>query len=117
MMLTLAANKEYIVDGVIFASSTGQVPDIKVAFTAPTGAIMDIAVIPSSGEPAELLQSSGTDSDGIPLLANQTVAIHVTGTVKTSSNSGNLTLQWAQDQSSGTAVGVLRGSYLRATDF
>ena len=89
LVLTLAANREYIVDGVIFASSTSQVPDIKVAFTAPTGAIMDIAVIPSSGEPAELLQASGIDSDGIPLPANQPVAIHVTGTVKTSSNAGN----------------------------
>jgi hypothetical protein len=114
--IALAANKEYDIHGVIFASSTSQVPDIKVAFSVPTGAIMDIMVIPSSAEQAELLQTPSAASDGIPLSANQPIAIEVMGTVKTGSSSGTLKLQWAQNQSDSAAVGVLRGSYLRASE-
>ena len=116
LAVSLAADSVYDLHGVIFASSTSQVPDIKVAFTAPTGATIDIAVVPSSAEQAELLQTSNSNSDAIPVPSNQPIVIEVMGTVKTSGSSGLLKFQWSQNQSDAAAVGVLRGSYLRVDE-
>lgn len=116
LIVTLEANKEYIIDGVIFAASTSNTPDIKIAFTIPTGATMDMGFIGASSAfgHAELLESSGTESDTIPIVQNVPTVINVHGAVKVGSTAGDLTLQWAQAQSNGTATTVKEGSYLRA---
>ncbi len=116
LAITLLPNKEYVMDGVVFASSTSSQPDIKVAFSAPTGTILDIGIIASTMREAELIQSPDTDTDGIPLSANKPAAIQITGTVKTGNTGGTLTLQWAQNSSNANAVAVLRGSYIRADE-
>jgi hypothetical protein len=116
LTVELNAGKTYTVHGVIFASSSSQVPDLKVAFTVPSGAEMDLAVVPSSAEQAEHLQTSNVDSDGIPIAANIPAVIQVAGTVKMGSTAGRLNFQWAQNTSDATSVGVLRGSYLRAEE-
>ncbi len=120
LKVTLAANKTYIVDGAIFISSASANPGFKMAFTVPTGATMDLgysALSPGPGRlqaQGELLENSGTASQEIPMRANTPVVIHVSGTVKVGSTSGDVTLQWAQFTSDATAVKVMEGSYLRA---
>lgn len=116
LSISLFADREYVIDGVILASSTSGVPDIKTAFSAPSGAILDIAMIPSSMRDIELIQASDTDTDGIPIFANRPIAIQVVGTVKTGASGGTLNFQWAQNSSNGNATAVLRGSYLRADE-
>ena len=46
LLFDLTAGKEYHVHGTIFASSTSKVPDIKIAFSVPSGAEMDLSVLP-----------------------------------------------------------------------
>lgn len=112
LVIGLSASQVYRIDGIILAKSASSLPDIKLSFVVPTGSTMDIALTSSTTRKAEIVQTSGTDTDGIPLIADEVVAIIVTGTVKTSTTAGTIALQWAQDQSSATATTVLRGSYL-----
>jgi hypothetical protein len=119
LSISLFANREYVIDGIVFASSTSAQPDIKIAFQAPDEAVVDIGVVASTMREAELLQGSGAqgvETDGISISANKPIAIQIVGTVKTGSSGGTLTLQWAQNASSAAAIGVLRGSYLRADE-
>lgn len=116
LSIILIADTEYVIDGIVFASSTSQIPDIKVAFTAPSGSLIDIGVTASTLRNVEFIQTSDIDTDGIPIPADQPVAIQIGGTVKTGSTGGTLDFQWAQNNSNGNEIGVLRGSYLRADE-
>jgi len=113
LTLSLAANKTYVIDGVIFASSTSGTPDIKIGFTGQTG--VDIRLGYTTDNQNEVLIGSGS-SAGIPLQANTPRAIHVAGTVTTSSTSGDFKLKWAQNSSNVAATTVMKGSYLRAQE-
>jgi hypothetical protein len=116
LIISLEPDREYVIEGVIFASSTSATPDVKLAFSAPNGSTLDIAVIDAEAAKSELIQSPDTDSASIPLTATHPIAIQVSGTVKTGGAAGNFAVQWAQNQTNATAVGVLRGSYLRANE-
>ncbi len=112
LFIDVDANMEYVVRGIIFASSTSAAPDIKLAFTSPTGTVMDIAAIPSTITGLEFIQSSGTATNGIRIPANQPVEIQIDGSIKVGGTAGRLSLQWAQEKSNAATTGVLRGSYL-----
>lgn len=112
------ANATYFIEGLILASSSSDVPDIKIAFTVPSGATMDIAYISSRGSTfnhGELLETSGTASITIPIDNANVTVIMVRGTVKLGSTTGTLKLQWAQATSSATATTVKEGSFLHGT--
>lgn len=111
LKLVLLENKTYIIDGVIFASSTSATPDIKIAFFAPTGSTITIGY---TNDVNEMVLASGATSSAIALPANTPTSIHVKGTVKTTSTSGDFQLKWAQSQSSASPTTVMEGSYLRA---
>lgn len=113
LVLALAANKTYVVDGVIFASSNSGTPDIKIGFTGQTG--VDSTLSYMTDRQNEVLIDSGS-SDRIPLQANTPRSIHVAGTVTTSSTSGDFKLKWAQNSSNAAATTVMKGSYLRAQE-
>ena len=113
LKLSLAANKEYIVDGVVFASSTSATPDIAISFFGQTG--VDVA-IGYTNDVNEMVLMSGKTSNRINLPANTPTSIHIKGTVKTGSTSGDFQLKWAQVTSSGSATTVMKGSYLRAEE-
>ncbi|MBI4160711.1 MAG: LamG domain-containing protein [Candidatus Yanofskybacteria bacterium] len=121
LKLTLAANKTYTIDAVIFATSASSNPDFKIAFTVPSGATMTLGYIAASPSnlltQGELLSSSGTASQVIPLRANASAVVLVKGTVVIASTGGDLTLQWAQFTSNATATVVKAGSYIRADLF
>lgn len=115
LSLTLSGNTTYILDGMIFASSTSAVPDLKIGFRYPVDAIADIGFIAASDSfrYAQLVQARETASDAIPLTANTPVVIHISGTIQMN-GSGTTTLLWAQANSNSTPVTIIRGSYLRA---
>lgn len=111
MVLQLAANTTYVVDGVIFASSTSATPDIGFAFFGPTG--IDIA-IGYTNDVNEAVLTSGELSNRVQLPANTPTSIHIKGTVKTGGTAGALQLKWAQWALSSSATTVMKGSYIRA---
>lgn len=119
LTLILATSTTYIIDGVVFASTTSAVPDIKIAFIVPSGATMDLGHIAASDSTlrySELLESSGAASISIPMVANTPLVIHIKGTIITTNTEGDFTLQWAQNTSNSNAITVIEGSYLRADE-
>jgi len=118
LTFTLNANTEYVLTGGIFATSTSGTPDIKIAYTVPTGATMDIAYIAQGGtnRSAELLETSGTASNRIVIPANGTTIIQPFGSIVTGANTGTLTLQWSQFVSNATASKVKQGSFISVTE-
>lgn len=113
LVLGLAANKTYIIEGVIFASSTSATPDIKIAFIGQTGAKIRVGY---TNDVNEMVLDSGTESSRINLPANTPTSIHIKGTVVTSSTSGPFQLRWAQATSNSAPTTVMEGSYLRAEE-
>jgi len=121
----LAASKTYIFIArlFVFGAAAG---DIKVAFTFPasttfnafgglgiitgsttvsTSADLEAHAYPSTGtSPTSSLAFGVPDTNG--------VMIDVSGQLVTSSTTGNLQLQWAQNASSGTGTTVKAGSWL-----
>lgn len=113
LSLQLAASKTYIIDGVIFATSTSATPDIMIGFFGQTG--VDLAV-GYTNDTNEMVLTSGETSSRIALPANTPTSIHIKGTIVTGSTSGDFRLKWAQATSNANATTVLKGSYLRAVE-
>lgn len=111
LKLTLLDNKTYIIDGVIFASSTSPTPDIKIAFFGPTGSTITIGY---TNDVDEAVLGSGLSSARIEVPTSASRSIHIKGTIKTTSTSGDLQLKWSQFATSANGVTVMEGSYLRA---
>jgi hypothetical protein len=113
--ITLGANQTYVVHGVLFASSTSNAPDIKIAFVPPTGSTMAIGFT-SVGQTmaAGLLRVAGAASQRIPISNNNVTVIQVNGTIVTGRAAGTLKLEWAQNTSNANGTAVLQGSYLKA---
>ena len=118
LFLTLAANTSYIIDGVIFASSTATGPDIKIAFDAVSGSSMDIGFL--AGSAATFRQGGWmedeTDSGVIPIAASEPTVIKISGTITTGSTTGDFVLRWAQNSSNSNNTTIMTGSYLRAEE-
>jgi len=111
LKLSLATNKTYMIDGVIFASSTSAAPDIIIGFFGQS----DVKVaIGYTNDVNEMVIESGATSNRITLPADTPTSIHIKGTVKTADTSGDIQLKWAQATSNGNATTVMEGSYLRA---
>jgi hypothetical protein len=119
LVLTLSANTTYIIDGSIFATSTSGTPDIKIAFTLPTGAVMDLGFEAASAQSlrrSEVLETSGVASSNIPIVIAAPTTIQIGGTIKMGGTGGNVTLQWAQNSANANPTTVMQGSYLRADE-
>jgi hypothetical protein len=110
--VTLGTSTTYIIDAVIFASSTSAVPDLKIAFAVPSGSTMALGY--TGGPISATLLTSEAASEDISMLANTPTWVHVSGTVTTAGTGGDLQLKWAQNTSDAAGTTVLRGSYLRA---
>jgi hypothetical protein len=104
----------YIIDGVVFASSTSATPDIVISFTAPADAIIAIGDTNETSE--EALLASNATSSRIALQANTPKSIHIKGTVKTVGVTGDLILKWAQATANAAATTVIQGRYLKAEE-
>jgi len=118
VLTDLATSTTYIVEGEIFASTTSGTPDLKIAFSVPSGAQMDIGYIAGSATTfrrGEWMGVSNTDSQRIAVATTEPTVIHFSGTI-TIGNSvpGDLKLKWAQFASSANPTTVMKGSYLRA---
>jgi hypothetical protein len=115
LVLALAANVNYAWQFIIFyAGGTQGSSDIKYQWTLPAGASLSHApvYISTAGAagvgatyPASTPRPAGTNGGG------NTLAITASGEITTGGTAGNLTLQWAQNTSSGTGTTVQAGSW------
>lgn len=109
----LVAGKTYIVEGVLFASAGKNVPDLRIAFTAPNGSDMAIgyltdAVLQNGGG---VLTQSNTSSRRIQAPASSSIPVVIKGTIVAGSG-GELKLRWAQFTSNTNPMTITKGSYL-----
>ncbi|MGE0696358.1 MAG: hypothetical protein AB7O59_19740 [Pirellulales bacterium] len=119
LKITLQAGKTYAFNGAIFATSTSSAPDIKIAFTTPSGTTMDIGFLAAFGTQirrAEMLETSGVASSPIAIGSNTNTVIQLMGTIAVGGTGGDITLQWAQGTSNGTATTVKQGSFLSVVE-
>jgi len=118
LFLGLSPNKEYVIDGVIFATSSSAAPDLKIGFAFPNGYTVDLGYMAGDDgqyRRAELINNSTTTSQTIQIAGNGDPAIiQIHGSVLTGNSSSTINLLWAQATSNATPTTVLRGSYLRA---
>lgn len=118
LILTPATSTTYIIDGVIFASSTSQLPDLVIAFSVPSDAELEIGYLAMEGvslHSGEHLHGSQISFE-IDLPATNAVTIKVIGTLKMGTTNSPLQFQWAQETSKTDTVTVLKGSYLQITE-
>jgi hypothetical protein len=87
--------------------NSGTTPDLKIAFTVPSGATVAFTAHPSGSTEAT---GSGTSLSLVALGANQ--ALSIVGHVANGATPGNLQLQWAQNTSDVSDSKVLSDSYL-----
>jgi hypothetical protein len=116
LKLSLAANKSYIIDGVVFASSTSSNKDIAIGFFVPTGAEIMLGYTDNK-DVSDMVLSSGATSSAIMVIGNsKPTTVHIRGTVKTGASSGDFVLKWAQSSAGTATTSVAKGSYLRAEE-
>ncbi|MBS1904501.1 MAG: hypothetical protein JSS75_12405 [Bacteroidetes bacterium] len=117
LSLAIGANETWEVSGELIATSASTTPDIKIAFTVPSGATLRIWLTgrvedATTTEESRTLSSSGVGKS-ISITTSAATLIHFQGWVQNSSTSGNVTMQWAQNTSSGTAVVLKADSYMK----
>lgn len=114
LVAALEANTNYMFEVVIFWSQTStSTQDIKVAFTVPASASLTWAWVQDSDGNAK---TPATTASGTAVAQNTTdtdgMWIRISGSVRVGATAGNLTLQWAQNNSVGNATTVKAGSTL-----
>lgn len=119
LSVLLSSGTTYVIDGVMFASTTSGTPNLKIGFNAPTGSTVTIgySAIGTSASSGGEITNSGVTSNSITLPADTVVPVYVHGTVVTGGSGGNLDFQWAQASSNAASVSIGTGSYLTATAF
>jgi len=119
LRLGLSPNKQYSIEGVVFASSSSATPDIKIGWNFPAGVTSDLGYLAGDNANylgAELLRTSNAASQTIPLAANTPAIIKISGTVVVGSSTSTLSFLFSQATSDANPTTVLRGSYLRAQE-
>lgn len=115
--LPIGANMLYELDGVLLSSSTSSTPGIKIAFSVPASATLNVAVTGSSTPvtfATNMLRASAVSSS-FTVTANVINPLFFRGTVQTAGTAGSIILQWAQNVSNATATSLTPGSCMRAS--
>lgn len=110
LMLTLEANKTYVITGVIIASSTSPTPDLKIQFNVPPSASSNIVF--TTDEDSGLFYDDEI-TDNVALPGDDVVIVMIDGTVSTGGTEGTLDFLWSQNTSNGNDIKIFEGSYLR----
>jgi hypothetical protein len=124
LVFALAASAVYKIDGAISVAGA-TAGDIKTAFTVPTSATGNVefigATVAASGSDnwsraLNIVDFVTPDFGTFGTLGVATFQpVLIKGAIFTAGSSGNLTFQWAQNASSGTATTVGKGSWITVT--
>lgn len=118
LTVSLATNTNYYVRGVATFFSTVGSGDAKMGFTIPASTTMGIGVqcaVPLT-LPVWFTTTAGSTGQ-INFGASEEAPCFFSGTVQTGGTSGNLTVQWAQNSSQGTATIMRAGSFIIVTAY
>lgn len=118
LLFAIAANETWVFRFVVFNTSASGTPDIKVAVTVPAAAAVSYGVIgatvgtASSPVTSMTMEYTATGGTGLAagIAASELYVLVLEGSVANGANAGNVTLQWAQNTSNGTATTVKVGS-------
>ncbi|MGE3799449.1 MAG: hypothetical protein AB7H80_00350 [Candidatus Kapaibacterium sp.] len=119
LVVALNANQTYEIQGILYITTTNAGHDFQMAFTVPSGASMKIPYFSSRAGSTnylenDVLTTSGTAGTVVDLASGTLQVVTVRGTVRTGGNSGDLQLQWADDNTGGTqTVTMETDSFLR----
>jgi hypothetical protein len=121
LILPVVANEIYRVEFLVIFSGANSTGDIKIAFTFPSGGRIDVSALAANTSGTfsteSYISSSTSPTAGNAFNGRGTsvrVAMPIVGIFTTGGTGGNLTLQWAQNTSSGTATTVYANSTLYA---
>ena len=114
LVLALSQSKRYAVEATIFWTHNST-PDIKVSMLGPTAATVRLHAAHGVFGAVRSAAFGQTVSGALNIIiaSSGTRFIRYVGYIETSTTSGNISFRWAQNTSSGTAITVLKGSYLR----
>lgn len=116
LTVAVAASTTYDVEGYFIWTAASGTPDIKFAFTVPSGATFNIGVMAGYGAASSSSYypcvTSGTSPGSVQVTTATSIAL-VKGFITVAGTSGSLTFQWSQNTSSADATTVLTGSWLR----
>ena len=123
LTFAVEASGIYLVEYFLKVLSASATPDLKLAFTAPSGATFDwgpdinsanedIWVPVGTGDTPVAASNLSTEAN-FGLSANNTKLIHVKGILIVDTTAGNFTLRWAQSSSNGNATTIKKGSMVR----
>lgn len=119
LAIPIGANEAYTVYSFFKSSSTSATPDFKMAFTVPSGCVMDFGCYSNGGTLATVgtfaLRDSGGSSPLIALGASIINPVICVGSVVNGGTAGFLKMQWAQNTSNGTNTTLTAGSFISAT--
>ncbi len=120
LFVAMAANDVWEFEAVVYFTSTSNTPDFKATFTVPTGATIrwyaEFRETDGGTATGALINASATTT-AYDMTGNQSAVMRARGVVINGANAGNLQMQWAQNASSGTAMTVQSGSFLKAGKF
>lgn len=130
LSLPVVANGIYEIEGIFFFTSatTGSTPAVKLAIDAPSGAAgwwtVDAPSTTSTADPdsvrtiATVIGAANTRSYGVSVVSsgtNPAIGYICKGMLENGATPGNLSVQWAQANSSGTATVLKIYSWIRLT--
>ncbi|MCB0714353.1 MAG: hypothetical protein KDD67_18650 [Ignavibacteriae bacterium] len=121
LVIALNANETYQVEGIFYVTTTNAGHDFQIAFTVPSGTTMKLPYSSSRAGSTnylenDVLTTSGSAGTVVDLASGSLHVVSIRGTVRTGGNSGDLQLQWADDNTGGTqTVTVETDSFLKVT--
>ena len=120
LFMAVAANEVWAFECVVLFSSATTTPDLRVAFTVPTGATLAWAPAPHSTAADAFTTSIVTTASGSSLVVGAGASARlllIKGIVRNGATAGNLQFQWSQNSATAEDTKVLLDSYLLAHRF
>ena len=118
LTFTVAASKQYLVEGQIFPTSASGTPDLVIAFNIPSGS-MRIGYFQRNDQAgthgAEQLVTDGGASADIGVSTVDSTIVTFSGVIDIGVTAGTFALQWAQATSNATVTTLYKYSWMAIT--
>jgi len=123
LLFSIAANEEWVMTYEIRVNAAGGslgTTGVKVAITVPSGATMDLNFFGKADTDTVFGGTGNAGSSGTPAFAvtpagTGSAILRGWAWVLNGANAGSVTLQWAQNASSGSPLVFKKGSFMQAT--
>lgn len=114
---TLAANNDYTIDGRLEVESTSSTPDLAFQFDVTSGTLIDSRIfVHGIDDPlasADIVSGALDTTLVMPLTANETKVVMISGYVRAGNGPVEIDFDWAQNVSDAANVTIKEGSFIR----